>query len=326
MRNSFYVIPTKTYHRKYAKGDYVIIIHKNKKKELSLGKFAVIGYKIRYFGPNKIKTNLQKKRIPIVQELRVHARVIYVDESSPAEVRIKENQVCIDQTIRNAIGIPYTFPQKKEKVSIYPIKMPWYSNIIYQIKYYIARSLGFRYLYFRVCSAHIHDMEKGIVRIPKETFPILGTQVENKIILENPVEYKDKPGIFRINLRSISAYELTREIKELRLKNERKPIIRYRNPSHWIKVNPDISRIFVDQADRERLGVDQLFPLKVRRNLFDLFKSQLLAVGIFFLISIVSISSLLPLPKNWTNFAITVILGALVSVILIFILLRNKIK
>lgn len=122
------------------------------------------------------------------------------------------------------------------------------------------------------------------------------------------------------------AHELTDEIKSLRIELEKKPEIRYRNPLNWIRVNPDISRIFIDRADRKRLETKQLYPVKVRRNIIDLFKSQLLTVGIFFLISLVSIAGLVPLEKSWLNFFITIIAGIVISVVLMVILLRSQIK
>lgn len=190
MNNSLAVLPTKTFHRKYAKGDYIIALDKNKKKELKIGKFAVVGYVVQYSGPPDLRRALERNKIESQQELCVHARVIAIDESFPKEVQINEDQVCIDQTIRNAIGIPYFCTPDEFKVNIYRIKMPFYSNFMHFFRYYLSGKFGFRYLYFRVCSAHIHDMEKGIVRIPRDTFPILGTHIHNKLVLENPVKIK----------------------------------------------------------------------------------------------------------------------------------------
>ncbi|NIR47717.1 hypothetical protein GWO43_04595 [candidate division KSB1 bacterium] len=322
--NVLAVLPTKTPHRKYAKGDYVISIHKKTKKELKIGMFAVVGYKVNYFGSDECKKGLLKNKVPLEQELKIHARVIGVDDHAQEGMRTRPDEIRVDQTIRNAIGIPYS--DHKEEVSIYPVKMAWHKYVVYFIRYFVTRKLGFRYLYYRVCSAHIHDMEKGIVRIPKHTFPILGTNVKNKVVFENPEEREKSSNIFEIKTRSITTQELTNDIRKLRIKLEQQPEIRYRNPLKWIRVEPDISRVFIDQADRERLGVDQLYPVKARRDVFDLFKSQILAVGIFFLISLVSIGGLIPLERSWTNFIVTLLSGSLISIILVIVLLRSQIK
>lgn len=324
IKNEFKVLPTNTPHRKYAEGDYVISIRKKQRKELKIGMFAIVGYCVNYQGSEDSKSRLTEKGIPLQQEMRIHARVIGVDKKSNLEMRMEMDEIRIDQTIRNAIGIPYSY--EHEKVRIYPVKMVWYKYWFYIIRYFITRFLGFRYLFYRACSAHIHDMEKSIIRIPKDTFPILGTNIENKIVLESPVERKDLPGFYEIRTMSLTAHELTDEIKNLRIKMEKGPEIRYRNPLKWISVEPDISRIFIDKANRERLGLDQLYPVKARRDLIDLLKSQILGVGLFFFVSMLSIGRLVPLDKNWINFILILLLGIVASLFLMFIILRSKVK
>lgn len=48
---SVLILPTNTFHRRYAKGDYVISMHKKRKEELRIGMFAVVGFKVQYSGP-----------------------------------------------------------------------------------------------------------------------------------------------------------------------------------------------------------------------------------------------------------------------------------
>lgn len=322
--NVLKVLPTNTPHRRFAKGDYIISIHKKTKRALKIGLFAVVVYRVKYHGPEECIDGLLKKDISCEQLLKVHARVISVGDKVDKAMRLNQDEIRIDQSIRNAIGIPYTY--SNETVEIYPIKMNGFHYATYLIRYFITRLLGFRYFFYRACSAHVHDMEKGICRIPADTFPVLGTDVQNKLVFESPRKRDDKPGFYEIRTRSIASHELTEEIKELRLGKETEKEIRYRNPKSWISVEPDISRVFLDQADRQRLGVDQLYPVKARRDLFDLLMSQILGVGIFFFISSLSIGGLLPFEKSWANLFLTFLAGLVISVGLMMIILRTRIK
>jgi hypothetical protein len=106
IKNQFFVTGTKTEHRKKAKDDYIICINSNKKKQLSVGKFAVITHQIQY--ENKF--------------LKTHCRVI-VDES------LLDSQIRTDQTIRNAIGIPYGYDEKTTTVKVYPLNLSLFQSI-----------------------------------------------------------------------------------------------------------------------------------------------------------------------------------------------------
>jgi hypothetical protein len=286
--------------------------------------FAVVEYTIKYQGSEIIKKKLQSTEYGIKQQLRIHAKVKAFD-GSKEKTKVPLDAVCLDQTIRNAIGIPYHLDG--QRVRIYPIRMNFWRYFRYVVRYRLARIFGMRFLYFRVNSSHIHDMEKNIVRIPKDSFEIMGTDPESKIILESPVEHPDRPGEFQILTRSIAAHVLTDEILKLRKRLEEEPEIRYRNPPKWFTVIPDIDRIFIDQAGRQLLDIKQLYPIKARRSTVDTFMNIILAIGLFFFISLLSIVSVLPIESTtWKSFAISVSSGLVITIFLVVLILRSKVK
>lgn len=321
--NRLKVLGTGTAHRRFAKGDYVISIHKRTKKDLGIGRFAVVGYRVHYQGSDECKEPLLNKGIGLEKILEVHARVVAVGDNVPGILHVNTDEIRIDQSIRNAIGIPYT--DASDVVEIFPVRMHLIAYAAYLLRYFISRILGFRYFFYRVCSAHVHDMEKGICRIPGDTFAILGTEAENNLVFESPKKVGET-GVFEIVTKSIASYELTNEIKSLRLEKEVQKEIRYRNPKSWISVEPDISRVFLDQADRERLGVDQLSPVKARRDVSDLLQKQILGVGIFFFVSALSLGGLWPLEKTWMSFILILIVGLIMALGLMIVILRTRIK
>jgi hypothetical protein len=333
--NSLLVKPTGTIHRKYARGDYIISVSRETKKRLGLGWFAVVSRRTRYTGPDDLHAELRSRKVNLAPEFRIHARVIVFseraiervkDEDTRTDMKVGLDEVRMDQSIRNAIGIPFKY--EGTRVTVWPINMTRWRRLTYSTRYLIANFLGFRYFFYRVCSAHIHDMEKGICRVPTDTFPILGTDAENKLVFESPVENTDNPRTYRLVTLSIASHELTSEILDQRKKNESLNETRWLKPSSWLpEANPDIDRVFIDATDRDNLGIiQQMSPIKARRDIADLLLSQILGVGLFFFVSIISIGALWPLEKSWTNFTILLLFGVLLATLLMIILLRSRIK
>lgn len=326
--NRLKVRPTQMPHRtKLAKGDYIACIHEDRKKILGISKFVVVTYAVRFRGDDNVRKALLVKGVEDEQVLKVHALVVPVRREEKDEKQmVGEGEIRVDQSIRNAIGIPYTYGD--EFVEVYPVTMGFYRYLVYLARYHIARMLGVRYLFYRVCSADPHDMEKEICRVPLDTFPILGTDVSSKLVYEAPVKKDGELETYEIRTRSISSFELTRENLERREKKEREPEIRYRNPESWFdpKLKPDISRVFMDSHDCGELGLKQLFPVKARRDLFDLAATQVLGIVLSFFVTILSLGTLLPGPMIWERLMSVLLGGLLVAGLLTVALIRRRIR
>ncbi|GEM_PF-1554707 len=293
--NSFYVLPTKD--RSDARDDYIICINSSVKKRLRLGKFAVV----EYYHPN------------IGRKLKAPCRVA-VDET------LHDNQIRIDQTLRNAIGIPFNYDRNKTTVEIYPLHLSWFQRLLDIISYILGR----RYLFFRVCKADIPDMEKNLCRIPLDAFKLLGCEVGDKVVCESIVL---EGNSHKLKVHGIKAYESSDEMIKRREKlEEANASARYPSAEKLLNVSPDIPRIFLDAHIREILQVDSLDPIRVRRDLSDLFFKQVREFGIIFLLSVLAAAQILPDEIRQQVLIPMVMASLALAVFLILINIRAKIK
>lgn len=253
--SKFFILRTED--RKGAKDDYIICVNPSIKKSKHLGRFAVLVHK------RKIDKRLK--------ELKVPCRVVIDETLGDCEVRV-------DQSLRNALGIPYEFSDAdKEKftVEIYPLRLYLFQHL----RYFISYILGRRYLFFRVCKADIPDMEKNICRIPSDSFKLLGCEEGDRVICEYPVREGD---IYRLRECKIKCYGASEEMIKKREEMEEENIsARYPSAEKLLEVSPDsplspdIPRIFLDAHARDELHVEPIDPVRVRRDLFHLFLKQI---------------------------------------------------
>ena len=294
----FSVIGTETKHRKKAKDDYIICINSSKKKQLCIGKFAVITHQIQHENMKKL--------------LKTHCRVI-VDELLP------NYQIRTDQTVRNAIGIPYGH-EKTTTVEVYPLKL----SLFQSINEYVSCIIGRRYLFLRVNKSDIPDLEKNLSRIPLEAFKLLGTNESNRIVLESPSNNnKDKYVLKKFN---VKAFELSHQIIERRTNLEKEYPDRYQNAEKILGIRPDIWPIHLDAHGRDMLILDSLDAVKVRRDLSDLFLNEFREFGIIFFLSLFTIVKILPIKIDWWLLILITLLSLLIAVNIILMNIRARIK
>ena len=298
MTNQFFVTGTKTEHRKKAKDDYIIGINSVKKKQLCIGKFAVITHQIQYENKNKL--------------LKTHCMVI-VDES------LHDSQIRADQTIRNAIGIPYGYDEETTTVKVYPLNL----SLFQSINEYISYLLGRRYLFLRVNISDIPDIEKNLSRIPLEAFKLLGTNESNRIVLESPIENNNKYILKKFD---IKAFDLSHQIIEMTKKLEQEYPDRYLNADEILKIRPDIWPIHLDMHIRDMLILEPLDAVKVRRDLFDLFLNDVREFGIIFFLSLFTIVQILPIEIDWWLLILIILISLLIAVTIILMNIRARLK
>lgn len=276
--NKFEVLRTE--NREGADGDYIVCVNESVKKILKLGNLAVVVYR-----PPKLNV-----------ELKAHCRVVIDNKLSNEQVRL-------DQSVRNAIGIPYGKEgEEGVKVELHPLCL----SVGQRLHYHLSRLFGWRYLFFRVCKSDTPDLEKDLCRIPSDAFRLLGCEAGDTVICEAPVF---ENGRYKLRTYKIKAYEAVREFIEERERKEEEETkkaeksldARYHSAKELLEVEPDIPRIFFDWHTREALGLlegdlkklgGELHPVKARREITNLFFKELVGFGIMVLLSLLSALSI----------------------------------
>jgi hypothetical protein len=172
----------------------MIRVSKELKVALGLGKFASIVFQHPIADKVTDEGSVMTKTEEMVSGfLVVHAEVNIWDNDQKAlfqsalEPNYKRKEfIQIDQTLRNALGIPFLIGNtvKYIPVYVYPLK----STKIKEFNEYISRLLGRRFYFFRATKAAVPDLEKGIARIPQEYFPVLGTNPGSSLVIERPLK------------------------------------------------------------------------------------------------------------------------------------------
>jgi len=207
-------------------------------------------------------------------------------------------------------------------VEIHPLKRTW----LEQIREYTVRLLGRRYVFLRATSADVNDMEKSYCRIPSDVFDILGLEPGGRIICEYP--HQEKHSTYNLRHESIKAYELEAEFLQNRMEREKNRMDANRFPSPektlGIDPEPDIRRIFLDSDARKALTGDSkvLHAIKVRRDLYDLFKKEFLSFGIVFLLSMVALLEFLPQHYH----PVSLVVSILLSLWIVVVGIRRRVK
>ena len=292
--SKFFILRTED--RKGAKDDYIVCVNPLIKKRMYLGRFAVLVHD---------HPGVDKK-------LRVHCRVV-VDEAP------NESKVRVDQSLKNAIGIPFEYDEGKFTVEIYPLRL----SLFQHLRYFISYILGRRYLFFRVCKADIPDMEKNICRIPSDSFKLLGCEEGDRVICEYPVREGD---FYRLRECKIKCYGASEEMIKKREEMEEENIsARYPSAEKLLKVSPDIPRIFLDAHARDELQVEPIDPVRVRRDLFHLFFKQIREFGIILLLSILAVAHIFPIMITWQSLILIFVISVAIAFLLILVNIRAKI-
>ena len=296
--SKFFILRTED--RKGAKDDYITCVNPSIKKRMYLGRFAVLVHD---------HPGVDKK-------LKVPCRVV-IDET------LNDSEVRCDQSLRNALGIPFEFSDAdKEKftIDIYPLRLSLFQHLRYSISYILGR----RYLFFRVCKADIPDMEKNICRIPSDSFKLLGCEEGDRVICEYPVREGD---FYRLRECKIKCYGASEEMIKKREEMEEENIsARYPSAEKLLKVSPDIPRIFLDAHARDELHVEPIDPVRVRRDLFHLFLKQIREFGIILLLSILAVAHIFPIMITWQSLILIFVISVAIAFLLILVNIKAKIK
>ena len=291
--NDLAVVPTDVQHRRQAGGDYVIGMNSRTKQKFGIDSFAVV----RYLVENESRSGDLEWRT-----LTAYGKTV-VDDGLP------DQTVALDQTLRNAIGLPYR-KTEGQRVRLAALRMSTIQKIGDRLR------PGQR-LFMRVNMASPLDMEKNNCRVSEDALAVMRSREGEHIWLERCVpdtfdgasEKNARTGQERdaereveewkhctayhlqsIHLRAYCTNDKTEEaIEAAREKSEEDGISfsgLYPDAEKVLKLENDLETIRLDKYYRDLLGADVLDTVKVKRRLTDRLASEAIDFGLVFVLTI----------------------------------------
>ena len=199
------VVPT----RKRRKGLYYCVqINRTTAKQFGVSKWIVAAFEHPAISKNP---RLKERELPFTA---VHGWVDVRED-------IPDGVAAVDQTIRNALGMPVpVFPDLKDlKIALFPARR----SLWHRIRTWCAGLFGIRYMALRAKAADVADMEKSYVRIPGAALRSLGVLEADDVIVERPfaIFEGDIVRSFHISYLRISAFLANDNMLEYRHSMER---------------------------------------------------------------------------------------------------------
>ena len=289
--------PTTSTQRAQARDDYLVVVHPDIARRLALQRFVVVCH-----------------RREDARELRVYGRLL-VDPS------VDVGAVCMDQTLRNALGIPYaTEAGSRLPLSLHPVRLSLRNRLLDSLTWWLGR----RYLFVRVAKLNPPDIEKGICRVPLDVLRLVGTVEGNRLVMVSCVPVGD--GTYWLRNESVKAFELSREVlaeRATRVKEDRGLgwQARYVDAEGLLDVAPDVAGVWLDAHLRETLALSPGDAIKIRRDFVDLFKSEAVEVGILFFVSLFALNEVISMPVHWL-----VLFAVAATALLLVLRMRGRVK
>lgn len=259
-------------------GDYIVQMNKQtmKKEELRVkeGDFVSLTNK------DKKLTN-EKKSFPIPILARVHT----------PDTTVNDDQIRVDQTLRNAIGV-----RKGDLVVVKKVNVK---------EGFLKKIVGYQYEVARIGKADPADMEKNICRVPQEVIDVLAIEEGDYVEIK---PHEGKPIKLRaFSIRPSSKLECKRgkfkeyNIKERALKLQRNA---HRDVGFEAEKTPII---FLDKDARIQLGggkiedeLPELMPVKIRRDTWHTVYKHLSEVSLALLLAFIGLAIALPAPYSYS--------------------------
>lgn len=291
MNNVFKVKGTNNNHRAKSPKDYVIAVNPELKKNLKLTNQAIV--------LRNIQSKLNNKPI----QLRTFCNVI-VDTNATDEF------IFADQSIREALAIPFGYDFNNTFIEIHKLNIPFYKFIANIFVNLFDR----RFIYFRVFSGVIFDIEKNIARTQSVAFEILGIENGGKIVIEG-LKYNENKKIFELKSITLTLFELPNDW------------VPKQNNLETFDIPRDILPITLDAKMREDLGIDLLSCVKARRNILKLFIEEFRTSGIITILTLFTILEILPIDLgSWFNLIPNIFYIFVITLLLMIINIRSSLK
>jgi len=174
-----------TSRRPTGKPDYFIMASRQQVQRLKLDEWAVLVF----MHPAFERLN---RDVPF---LSIQCRVGVDDNLGVPSVVGTPTCVAVDQTLRNALGIPFRVFRQLTGGEYY--LLPAARQGVPQLRRELAQVFGFRSIAVRCHSAHVPDIEKSYVRVPQDVLKAVGVQESDDLILERPLPVAGRDGIIR---------------------------------------------------------------------------------------------------------------------------------
>ncbi|WP_043392402.1 hypothetical protein [Mycolicibacterium llatzerense] len=230
-------------------------------------------------------------------------------------------QMRCDQTIRTALGMPTILPAVSPVIEGLAVE-PVYASYRNRLRSLTSVITGRRYVMLRAAPPKPADIEKDLCRIRSDDLAAIGTNPGSLVLLF--AAKADKKGRRALSVVAAKALALgSDEIAQRRDDQEqtrdRLWDARYRCPKQILGVvGDDLSPLWLDSDARQRLGIQQLSPILVRRDTRSSLTRQSQEFGVALLTSFLTLQAIIaPLTTHWnagarslSSFAIS-LLGAL---------------
>ena len=224
-----------------------------------------------------------------------------------------DEEIRLDQTLRNALGIGVV-PEDGDEVDVFDLERSRLRTLGERFCDWLLRR---RYLFMRVRKADPADMEKRMVRIPRDSFRLLGISSGEKLRISHPAPCEgEENGSFKEERCTLQAYAVTSAIEERQQDSAGGLYDRYPDPGKLLGVKPDLGSIYLDQSAREKLGVRTLEVVRVRRADPDAFMQQIRTFGLATAGAAITITGLFGIGKSFGTGML--VLGAAVLVAAVF--------
>lgn len=159
---NYHICATTTEQRKAAQGEYIVALSKNVKNRENIDKYAVV----KHLFVNKLSSPFEYREMVAIAK-------IVVDNS------LSDDCICVDQSIRNAIGIPFGH------ISNITIKLA-NLKLVFSQKIFDLFHPG-NYFFARIHKPDVVDIEKNFCRIKSDAIQVMGAIEGKTIIFEKPV-------------------------------------------------------------------------------------------------------------------------------------------
>jgi hypothetical protein len=293
--SSFKVLRTSYEHRRLGGGVFVAAVNSKIRREHKFGSAVLVVY--------------EKGIANTTRMLALICKLIIDDELQDSEVRL-------DQTIRNAIGIPFQYDEQSTIVEIRSIRG------VRRFNNWAAQLLRRRSVVLRVHKIDIPDMEKNFGRCELAIFDVLGIEPGGRVVIEGWDRSLSVPTVRRV---TINLLALDKGFLEQRLLLEANDLsARFPSGPMLLGVDPDIRGLYLDSHERAILGVDALDPVRVRCDVRDLVAREFTEFGLLFLVTLFSLSQVLPIDVSWPVVAFIAVGSFVLSLVTVVVKLRAR--
>ncbi|MBX3478287.1 MAG: hypothetical protein KF910_11805 [Brevundimonas sp.] len=328
---------------------YSVVVGPRLAKQMGIGRWAVLAFEHPALAEVRDGLNFCNPYIA------VHCQVV-----KDARLDAEEAVIEVDQTLRNALGIPLRIFRDLGSMPVF--LLPARRTFWNRLGLGAARLFGIRFVVFRCKSASVPDIEKGYVRAPIDASQALGAQDFDKVSVERSFAVTDTEGFvqrFDIRARTTSLFPASSEFLAEREELSRLFPARYPNARLHLydygqfvehgflsrsrarasmkagMIEPDLPPLFMD-LDMRRMGVgrypgqaaDHSTALVVRRSILSAVARDSTQTGVIFSLGVVQVLlafDFVPGVTAWEEIAVSLLVGLAAAVVFTIARLRQQV-